>query len=117
MATVKWSDHALERMREQTRYIAEQACSAEIAWNWANDIFAEADRLADFPNIGHRLPEFPDAPYLELLVRKNFRLIYRKTAEVCYIVTVRRCSMLLDDNAMSELGSVEYQCDGDSPQR
>lgn len=33
MAMVKWSDHALERMREQVRYIAEQACSAEIAWN------------------------------------------------------------------------------------
>ena len=113
MAMVKWSDHALERMREQARYIAEQSCSAEIAWNWANDIFAEADRLTDFPNIGHRLPEFPDAPYLELLVRKNFRLIYRKTDDVCYIVTVRRCNMLLDDNAMSELGSVEYQCDGD----
>lgn len=31
----------------------------------------------------------------------------RKTDEVCYIVTVRRCSMLLDDNAMSELNSVE----------
>ena len=107
MATVKWSDHALERMREQTRYIAEQSCSKEIAWKWANDIFAEADGLSDFPIMGHRLPEFPDSPYLEILVRKNFRLIYRKTDEVCYIVTVRRCSMLLDRDVMSELNSVE----------
>ena len=107
MATVTWSDHALERMRELTRYIAEQSCSAEVAWKWANDIFAEADGLADFPSMGHRLPEFPDAPYLEILVRKNFRLIYRKTDEVCYIVTVRRCSMLLNHDTMSELNSVE----------
>ena len=107
MATVKWSDHALECMREQARYIAEQSCSTEVAWKWANDIFAEADGLADFPSMGHRLPEFPAAPYLEILVRKNFRLIYRKTDEVCYIVTVSRCSMLLDDNVMSELNSVE----------
>ena len=107
MATVKWSDHALECMREQTRYIAEQSCSTEIAWEWANDIFAEADGLADFPSMGHRLSEFPDAPYLEILVRKNFRLIYRKAGEICYIVTVRRCSMLIDDNVMYEFNSVE----------
>ena len=31
MVEVKWSDHAMERMCEQTHYIAEQSCSAEIA--------------------------------------------------------------------------------------
>ena len=107
MATVSWSDHALERMREQTRYIAEQSCSAEIAWKWANDIFNEADRLADFPNMGHPIPEFPDTPYLEILVRRNFRLIYRQVQDVCHIVTVRPCSMLLDETTMVELDSVE----------
>ena len=107
MATVVWSDHALQRMREQTRYIAEQSCSTEIAWKWANDIFDEAEQLADFPSIGHRLPGFPETPYLEILVRKNFRLIYRQKQDVCYIVTVRRCSMLLDDTTIKELDSVE----------
>lgn len=67
MATVSWSDHALQ----------------------------------------HPLPEFPETPYLEILVRKNFRLIYRKANDVCYIVTVRRCSMLLDEATMKELDSVE----------
>ena len=107
MATVKWSDHALLRMREQARYIAEQSCSSEIAWKWADDIFDEAEQLADFPDIGHRIPEFPETPYLEILVRKNFRLIYRKAKDVCYVVTVRRCSMLLDEATMKELDSVE----------
>lgn len=107
MAIVKWSDHAMDRMREQTRYIAEQSCSPENAWKWASDIFDEAESLADFPSMGHILPEFPDAPYLEILVRKNFRLIYRKADEVCYIVTVRRCNMLLDETTLSELDSVE----------
>ena len=107
MATVTWSDYAMACMREQARYIAEHACSSEIAWKWANDIFAEADGLADFPSMGHRLPEFPDAPYLEILVRKDFRLIYRKTDEMCCIVTVRRCSILLDEAAMMELDSIE----------
>ena len=107
MATVKWSDHALLRMREQARYIAEQSCSSEIAWKWADDIFDEAEQLADFPDIGHRIPEFPETPYLEILVRKNFRLLYRKAKDVCYVVTVRRCSMLLDEATMKELDSVE----------
>ena len=52
MAMVTWSDHALQRMREQTRYIAEQSCSTEIAWKWANEIFDEAEqRHARFPLI------------------------------------------------------------------
>jgi len=94
-------------MREQTRYIADQSCSPEIAWKWANDIFDEADRLSEFPDMGHPLPEFPDAPYREILVRKNFRLIYRNVNSTCYIVTIRRCSMLLDEMTLAELDSVE----------
>ena len=107
MATVTWSDHALQRIREQTRYIAEQSCSSEIAWKWANDIFNEAEQLADFPDMGHCIPELPETPYLEILVRKNFRLAYRQSNDVCYIVTVRRCSMLLDEETLKELDSVE----------
>ena len=106
MAIVTWSNHAMERMREQARYIAEQSCSPEIAWKWANDVFREANGLADFPNMGHRLPEFPDSPYCEILVSKNFRLIYRQSGDECCIVTVRRCSMLLDESTMTELDSV-----------
>jgi plasmid stabilization system protein ParE len=89
-------------MREQKRYIAEQSCSLEVAWNWANDIFSEAEGLGDFPDKGHRLPEIPDAPYLEILVRKNFRLIYRHINDTCYIVTVRRCSMLVNEISLAE---------------
>ena len=74
MAIVKWSDHALDRMREQTRFIAEQSCSSEVAWNWANDIFAEAEGLADFPDMGHRLPEFPDASSEHPVPEKQIRI-------------------------------------------
>jgi len=107
MVIVKWSDHAMDRMRELAQYIAKESCSREIAWKWANDIFEDAGRLADFPDMGHRLPEFPDTPYREILVRKNFRLIYRQAGEICYIITVRRCCMLLNEDVMAELESVE----------
>ena len=72
-----------------------------------NDIFAEAECLAEFPDMEHRLPEFPDVPYLEILVRKNFRLIYRHVNNICYIVTVRRCSMLLDENSLAKFNAVD----------
>ena len=106
MAMIIWSDHALESLRAQARYIVEQSCSAEIALRWANDVCGEADRLADFPDIGHPIPEISETPYREIIIRKNFRLIYRRSHDVCYIVTVRRCSMLLDETTIAELDSV-----------
>ncbi len=35
-------------MREQTRYIAEQSCSTEIAWKWANEISNRRDSNCKF---------------------------------------------------------------------
>ena len=106
MAVVKWSDHALERIKEQARYIAEQSGSVETAHKWAADIFDESESLANFPDIGHRLPELPNAPYREILVRKNFQLIYRRSEDVCLVVTVRRCSMLLDESVIDALNDL-----------
>ena len=106
MANVKWSDHAMIRMREQTRYIAEQSGSTEIAWKWASDVFNAADDLERFPEIGHPLPELPNTPYLEILVRRFYRVIYRIAGETCFIVTVRRTSMLIDESTLAEFDSV-----------
>lgn len=117
MVAVKWSDHALARLREQTRYIAEHSGSPEIAWRWATDVFDAADDLEKFPQMGHPLPEFPSIPYLEIIVRKYYRVIYRivETPQTpsdnphptCFIVTVRRTSMLLDESVLNELNAVE----------
>ena len=106
MASVKWSDHAMDCMKEQAKYITEQSQSKEIAWKWANDVFESADQIADFPQMGHPLPEFPDTPYLEILVRKFFRVIYRINGNTCFIVTVRRTSMLFDESCLAELNEV-----------
>ena len=109
MANVKWSDHAMIRMREQTRYISEQSGSIEIAWKWATDVFNAADDLERFPELGHPLPELPDTPYLEILVRKFYRVIYRVAGETCFIVTVRRTSMLIDESTLAEFDLVSEQ--------
>ena len=106
MASVKWSDHAMACMKEQVKYIAEQSQSKEIAWKWASDVFEAADRLADFPQMGHPLPEFPDTPYRVILARKFFRVIYRISGSTCFIVTVRRTSMLFDESCLADLNGV-----------
>ena len=106
MASVKWSEHAMICMREQTRYIAEQSGSTEIAWKWATEGFNAADDLERFPELGHPLPELPNTPYLEILVRKFYRVIYRISGETCFIVTVRRTSMLIDESTVAEFDSV-----------
>lgn len=106
MAEVKWSEYAMSRLREQVRYIAEQSQSKETAWKWATEVFDEVDMLGAFPNIGHSLPEFPSLPYREILVRKRFRVIYRITDGTCYIVAIRRSSMLLDEGVIAELDAV-----------
>ena len=94
------------RMREQTRYIAEQSGSAEIAWKWATDVFNAADNLERFPELGHPIPELPNTPYLEIIVRKFYRVIYRIFDGACLIVTVRRTSMLIDETTLAEFDSV-----------
>jgi len=71
-----------------------------------NDVLDEVDRLAGFPRAGHPLPEFPDTPYLEILARKSFRVIYHINGKTCFFVTIRRTSMLLDEAALEDMNAV-----------
>ena len=106
MSKVKWSAHAMARMREQTRYIAEHSGSREIAWKWASEVFDATADLEKFQKLGHPLQEFPKTPYLEIIVHKHYRVIYRVTGETCLVVTVRRTSMLLDESTLAEFDAV-----------
>ena len=45
-------------------------------------------------------------PYLEIIVHKHYRVIYRVTGETCLVVTVRRTSMLLDESTLAEFDAV-----------
>ena len=106
MAAVVWSEHARDRVREQAQYILQESCAPDIAMKWADDIFSATETLADFPESGRRLPEFPDSPYRELIVRKNFRVIYRYNEGVCSVITVRRCSMELNESVLQSFDYV-----------
>ena len=44
-------------------------------------------RLERFPNSGRKVPEFPDLPYREVIV-KPYRFFYRPQADTAWIVAV-----------------------------
>jgi plasmid stabilization system protein ParE len=74
MVRVKWAGPALADLRGVYDFIARD--SRRYAQLTVEKIRTSARRLADFPEIGHVLPEFPDGPYRQVLMG-SYRIIYR----------------------------------------
>lgn len=53
-------------------------------------------RLATFPESGRRIPEFPDLPYREVVIRP-YRFFYRIAGEDVWIVAVWHGAQLPDE--------------------
>jgi toxin ParE1/3/4 len=53
-------------------------------------------RLADFPESGHSLPEFPELPFREVIVAP-YRFFYRVKADTVWIVAVWHGAQLPDE--------------------
>lgn len=52
-------------------------------------------RLEDFPESGRYLPEFPDLPYQEVII-KPYRFFYRVKSQTVWIVAVWHSAQLVD---------------------
>ena len=52
-------------------------------------------RLEDFPESGRYLPEFPDLPYREVII-KPYRFFYRVKSQTVWIVAVWHSAQLVD---------------------
>src|SRR5260370_14762486 len=74
MFRVTWAGPVLADLRGVYDFIAGD--SRRYAQLTVEKIRAAAQRLADFPEIGHVLPEFPDGPYRQVLMG-GYRVIYR----------------------------------------
>lgn len=94
-----WTDRALARVRETTRYIA--ADDPAAALRWADGLFDAVDRLADFPESGHLTPELADRGVREL-VYGAYRVFYRLDQETVLILTVRHASQLIREDEVAE---------------
>ncbi len=85
MAKVRWTRRALDDLSEIHSFIAKD--SRRAAESLSERIVATADHLGSFPELGRRVPEFPDSPYRELIVT-GYRILYRATPEAVWIAAI-----------------------------
>lgn len=64
---------------------------------------ASLARLADFPESGHVLPEFPDLPFREVVIAP-YRFFYRLKGETVWVVAVWHGAQLPDEPSEVERG-------------
>jgi toxin ParE1/3/4 len=95
---IVWSPLALERVEEYAEYIALDNPAAAI--EWAEEVFAKVDPLAEFPEMGRVVPELGRADVRELF-HGHYRIIYRVGRSI-FILTVRHTSQLLSGADIEE---------------
>lgn len=102
MAKLKWSRKSAEDLEAIHDYIATD--SPFYARVQIERIFKAVERLADFPESGRPLPEFPQLPYRELIIG-SCRCIYRYDGNAgnVIMVTVVHGSRLLIDVMLPEI--------------
>lgn len=87
MAEVIWTEPALQELDAIADYIALD--KPDAAERLVKTVFKSVDRLAQFPEMGRRIPEFRRAPYRELVV-SPCRVFYRQDENNIYVVFVMR---------------------------
>jgi addiction module RelE/StbE family toxin len=87
MAEIKWTEPALERLREIADYIARD--NADAANRLVGRIFEAVELLKQFPEFGRRVPEMTGSGYREVIV-SPCRIIYRIENEIIAVIFVMR---------------------------
>lgn len=90
---VIWSPLALDRVVEQADLIAADKPGASS--KWLAEVFALAEGLQHFPELGRVVPELGRRDFREIAHGK-YRVIYRLEAEQVTVLTVRHSRRLLD---------------------
>lgn len=91
---VIWLPTAIADLDAIACYIA--ADSTAYAASVVDEMLSTAARLADFPELGRRVPEWNDDRIRERVVY-SYRLIYRLTAEAVQILAVIHGARILPD--------------------
>ena len=89
---VTWAPLAMDRVAEIGSYIAED--NPVAADEWIHSIFAQVERLSDFPESGRHPPETA-RPEIRELLWGNYRIIYRVDSHQVCILTVRHTKQIL----------------------
>jgi toxin ParE1/3/4 len=87
MAEVIWTEPALQELDAIADYIALD--KPDAAERLVKKIFQSVEHLAQFPEMGRRIPEFRSGPYRELVVTPC-RVFYRSIDKKIFVVFVMR---------------------------
>lgn len=71
---IDFTPTARARLREITRYLA--GVNPLAAQKRLAEMDRAASRLARFPRLGHRVPEFADLPIRQLIIHHPYRLFF-----------------------------------------
>jgi addiction module RelE/StbE family toxin len=82
-----WSPTARTRTKEIIEYIAED--NPDAALTLIDQFEALVEKLKDYPESGRVLPELKNDRIRELVVHKNYGIIYEINPDIIEILTVR----------------------------
>ena len=83
---IEWSARSRNDLRALKDYISED--SPYYARRFITRIIASVERLADFPDIGRKVPEAEERTDIRELIFQGYRIIYLHQENHIYIVTV-----------------------------
>lgn len=83
---IEWSARSRTDLRELKKYIGQD--SPHYARRFIARIIASVEKLADFPDVGRKVPEAEENNDVRELIFQGYRIIYLHQADHIYIVTV-----------------------------
>lgn len=89
--TIKLAPPARRQFLEGLEYIRQD--SPTVARQFRLEAGAVLGRLMEFPDSGRAIPEFPELPHREVIVRPS-RFIFRVVGKTVWIVAVWRSAWL-----------------------
>jgi plasmid stabilization system protein ParE len=89
-----WTKDGLCSLEKIVEFIAKD--SRYFAVNFAKNILTRIEKLPDFPHLGRIVPEYED-PALRELIYQNYRIVYKITETVIYVILVIHGSHRLPD--------------------
>ena len=97
MAEVRWTAQAADDLELIAEFIAHD--SPQYASLFVIDVLAAVERLVRFPESGRVVPETND-PKVREIILGNYRIVYRRRADVAEILTIHHGARLLDPSQL-----------------
>lgn len=92
-----WSPLAIERVKENSLYIAED--KPDTSEKWVDSVFESVEKLTTFPKSGRIVPEIAKDNFREI-IHGNYRIIYYISENYIEILTIRHGMQLLSESEL-----------------